>query len=58
MIEAILLQILPPPPGGGPDMLNILPQPSCVCEAYTPPPSCHPFVGPHTESLSWHHSHA
>ena len=39
-------------------MLSILPQPPHVCEAYTPPPSHHPFIGPHTESLSWHHSHA
>ena len=38
-------------------MLCILPQPPHVCKAYTPPLSLHPFVGPHTESLSWHHSH-
>ena len=30
-------------------MLSILPQPSHVCEAYTPPPPRHPFAGPHTE---------
>ena len=39
-------------------MLGILLQPPRVCKAYTPPPSRHPFVGPHTESLSWHHSQA
>ena len=39
-------------------MLGISLQLPHVCEAYTPPPSCHPFVGPHTESLSWHHNHA
>ena len=39
-------------------MLSILPQLPHVCEAYTPPPSHHPFFGPHTKSLSWHHSHA
>ena len=39
-------------------MLGVLPQPPRVCEACTPPLSHHPFVGPHTESLSWHHSPA
>ena len=39
-------------------MLSVLPQLPHVCKAYTPPLSCHPFVGPHTKSLSWHHSRA
>ena len=56
MIEAIL-QIPPPCLGGAPGMLVISLQPPHVCEAYTPPPSHCLFGGPHTESLSWHHSH-
>ena len=39
-------------------MLSILPQLPHVFKACIPPPSLHPFVGPHTESLSWHRSHA
>ena len=39
-------------------MLSILPQLPHVCEVCIPPPSHHPFVGPHTESLSWHCNHA
>ena len=39
-------------------MLSVSPQLPRACEAYTPPLSHHPFIGPHTESLSWHHSHA
>ena len=38
-------------------MLSVLPQPPRVCEVCTPPPSHHPFVGPHTGSLSAHHNH-
>ena len=58
MIEVILLQIPAPYLGCAPGTLGVSLQLPHVCEAYTPPPSCHPFVGPHTESLSWHHNHA
>ena len=44
--------------GGGLGTLDVSPQPPRVCKAYTPPPSHRPFAGPHTESLSWHHSRA
>ena len=37
-------------------MLSVSLQLPHVCEAYTPPPSHRSFAGPHTESLSWHHS--
>ena len=37
-------------------MCGISRQLPSVCRACTPPPSHRPFTGPHTESLSWHHS--